>query len=125
MQKIKINQNGKKDGWDYDYIIKDGLEIRYGIPVFYENGVATKIHTNSGDCDFNDKEHAMYVHGINSDVVYGLEGRAVYINENTTFDVEFLKKIMPYKHFTYNNKTPKEYTFFTNKEDFLNAINLI
>ena len=125
MQKITINQNGKKDGWDYEYIIKDGLEIRYGIPVFYENGVATKIRTNHSDYDFNDKEHAMYVGGINSDVLYSPDGKFAYIKENTTFDIEFLKRIMPYKDFTYNNKIPKEYTFFTNEKDFLNVINSI
>jgi hypothetical protein len=115
MQKITINKNGKKDGWDFGC----------GIRVFYENGVATKIRTAMGDYDFNDKEHAMYVCGINSDVSYGLDGKFVYIYENTTFDIEFLKRIMPYKDFTYNNKTPKEYTFFTNEKDFFNAINLI
>ena len=107
-----INENGKKEGWDYQ-ATPDG--ISYGIGVFFENGIATKISSNAGIQDFNDIQHAMYLRGINDDIMRGQDDK-IYILEDCTFDTEFLKKIMPYAHFTWKNKEPKQYTFIENFE---------
>ncbi len=105
-----INENGKKEGWEYQ-ATPNG--ISYGIGVFYENGVGTKISSNAGIQDFNDIEHAMYVLGIPSNI-NRLRDSTIGIFKDCTFDIEFLKRIMPYEHFTWKDKEPKQYTFIEN-----------
>ena len=107
---MMINENGKKEGWEYQ-ATPNG--ISYGIGVFFENGIATKISSNAGIQDFNDIQHAMYVRGINDNIIYG-EDNLIYIIRDCSFDVQFLKRIMPYKHFTWKDKEPKKYTFIEN-----------
>ena len=45
MQTYTLNANGKREGWDRPYFTRHNDKTQYfcGIPVFYENGIATKI----------------------------------------------------------------------------------
>lgn len=97
-----INANGKKEWWEGQ-----------GISIFYQNGVGTKISSNAGIQDFNDFRDAMYVCGIWGDV-FLLEGGVICIFKDSVFDIEFLKRILPYKHFTWKDKEPRKYTFIEN-----------
>lgn len=99
-----INANGKKEGWEGQ-----------GICIFYENGVGTKISSNAGIQDFNDFRDAMYVQGL-WEYVFQLEGGVMRIFNDCAFDIEFLKRILPYKHFTWKDKEPRKYTFIENFE---------
>lgn len=96
-----------KQGWDWE---KTPCGCRYSIGIYYENGIATKIQTVSGVQEFNAKEHAMYIRGLYKQVQLG-ENNTVYIYAEGPFDIEFIKQIMPYKHFTWNEKTPREYNY--------------
>lgn len=107
-----INENGKKEGWEYQ-TTPNG--ISYGIGVFFENGIATKISSNAGIQDFNDIRDAMYVLGI-TEYICTLEDGTIGIFKDCTFDIEFLKRIMPYAHFTWKDKEPRKYTFIENFE---------
>ena len=107
-----INENGKKEGWEYQ-TTPNG--ISYGIGVFFENGIATKISSNAGIQDFDVVRDAMYVLGIPSNI-YRLKDSTIVILKDCTFDIEFLKRIMPYAHFTWKDKEPRKYTFIENFE---------
>ena len=99
-----ISANGKKEGWEGQ-----------GICIFYENGVGTKISSNIGIQDFDDVRDAMYVLGITCNICRLKEG-TIGIFKDWTFDIEFLKRIMPYAHFTWKDKEPRKYTFIENFE---------
>ena len=97
-----------KQGWNWQ---KTPCGCRYGIGIYYENGVATKIETISGVSVFNAKEHAMYVCGLWEQIRCCEESNTVYIEAEGPFDIEFIKQIMPCQHFTWDKKTPREYNF--------------
>ena len=116
MKYMTLNKDGKRIGWDFQYIEHQGRKCRYGIPVFYENGIATKIQGNFGEYDFDIVKHSRYIllraeliHCVNAkkEPMYSLKEM-----ETSTFDVEFLKQALPYKDCSYNNKEPKKLIFF-------------
>lgn len=98
MQTCTLNANGKREGWDRYFC---------GMPVFYENGIATKISEKNEN--FKIKEDSQYInryprkHCEYNGVIYFNKKEI----EASGFDYDFIMECLPWIYI--NNTGKKNY----------------